>query len=159
MLREIICERHAEIYTGVVYDDASDYSTSVSKIPAEVDHNANMFNHAALERLRREAKVTQTELAEKIGVEQPTVQRWEKGKRSPDADSIIKIARVFEVPVSDLLDHSEIAKLGLIPAGMAPEDTRNVVSFLGSADVHERRQVSRFVRVMQEERSSGRQVG
>ena len=59
------------------------------------------------ERIRKarkgKGKMTQAELAERIGVHEMTVRRWEAGERTPDVDSLQKISGVLGVSVSDLL--------------------------------------------------------
>lgn len=48
-------------------------------------------------RLRKGQKLTQAQLAEMVGVEQPTVQRWESGKREPDFDTLQSLADALGV--------------------------------------------------------------
>lgn len=57
------------------------------------------------ERIRkaRKGKMTQAELAEKIGVHEITIRRWELGERLPDTDSIQKISQVLGVSISELM--------------------------------------------------------
>ena len=57
-------------------------------------------------RALRKGKMTQPELAEKIGVHEITVSRWELGKRTPSLNEIQKLAEVLKVPVSELLSDS-----------------------------------------------------
>lgn len=58
-----------------------------------------------LERLRKDAKLSQTELAEKIGLTQQVVSGYEKGKSYPNLEVLCKIADTFHVSVDSLLDH------------------------------------------------------
>lgn len=48
-------------------------------------------------RLRKAQKLTQAELGELVGVEQPTVQRWEANKREPDLDTLSSLADALGV--------------------------------------------------------------
>ena len=57
-------------------------------------------------RTLRKGKMTQPELAEKIGVHEMTVSRWELGKRKPSINEIQKLAAVLGVPVTELLSDS-----------------------------------------------------
>lgn len=52
---------------------------------------------------RRQKKLNQTELAEKIGVTQKTVSTWEIGAYRPDRENIKKLAKILECPIEDLL--------------------------------------------------------
>lgn len=52
----------------------------------------------------RKAKgVSQEELAVRLGVVRQTVSKWENGMSVPDADVLIQIAELLDVPVSQLL--------------------------------------------------------
>lgn len=52
----------------------------------------------------RESKgLSQEELAVKLNVVRQTISKWEQGLSVPDADMLISISKVFEIPVSTLL--------------------------------------------------------
>lgn len=58
------------------------------------------------ENIRRERvirKMTQAELAEKIGTSQMMVSRFEKGKDSPSVWRCYRIAKVFDTTIEQLL--------------------------------------------------------
>ena len=57
-----------------------------------------------LKALRLRKGFTQGDLAEKLGVEQPTVQRWEKGKREPSLGQLIELARALDIEPGALID-------------------------------------------------------
>lgn len=46
---------------------------------------------------RKEAKLKQSELAEKIGVSKTTLGSWEQGKSMPDIDKLYELSRVLGV--------------------------------------------------------------
>lgn len=52
---------------------------------------------------RKEKGYSQEEVAVRLNVVRQTVSKWEKGLSVPDADMLIKLAELFEIPVSDLL--------------------------------------------------------
>ncbi|HIX73201.1 MAG TPA: XRE family transcriptional regulator [Candidatus Anaerobutyricum stercoripullorum] len=56
-----------------------------------------------IRRLRKNAKMSQEDLAEQLSVVRQTVSKWERGLSVPDAEMVIKMAALFEVPVSELL--------------------------------------------------------
>jgi transcriptional regulator with XRE-family HTH domain len=58
---------------------------------------------ARIRLLRQEAQITQTVLAEHLGVTFQQVQKYEKGMNRVGAGRLTNIARVLEVPVSRLL--------------------------------------------------------
>lgn len=57
-----------------------------------------------LRKLRTEKKMTQQELAQKIGIAKSTVSMYERGEREPDFRTLKAFADVFAVPQSFLLE-------------------------------------------------------
>lgn len=56
-----------------------------------------------LKRLRKNKGYSQEQLAVQLNVVRQTVSKWEKGLSVPDAEMLMDIAELFDVPVSDLL--------------------------------------------------------
>ncbi|MDD6466662.1 MAG: helix-turn-helix transcriptional regulator [Erysipelotrichaceae bacterium] len=54
-------------------------------------------------RLRKENGMTQLELAEKMGVTDKAVSKWERDLSYPDINSIAKLAEIFNVSVDELM--------------------------------------------------------
>ncbi len=52
---------------------------------------------------RKKAGMTQKELAEKLGVYQKDISRWETGERTPSIRNIYRICEVLDIPVNILL--------------------------------------------------------
>ena len=71
--------------------------------------------HENLKKLRKQKGFTQEELAGQLHVVRQTVSKWEQGLSVPDAQTVSRLAEIYEVPVSDLLgtvtipDHREDA--------------------------------------------------
>jgi len=57
--------------------------------------------------LRREAKLSQTEIADIIGVSQNAYNRWEADKCKPLAENLLKISQYYHINVQELLDDAE----------------------------------------------------
>lgn len=53
--------------------------------------------------LRKQKGLSQDALAAQLHVVRQTVSKWEKGISVPDADMLIRLAEILEVPVSKLL--------------------------------------------------------
>ena len=53
--------------------------------------------------LRKEKGMTQLELAEKMGVTDKAVSKWERDLSFPDINSVPKLAEIFEVSVDELM--------------------------------------------------------
>ena len=60
--------------------------------------------------LRQEHNLSQKEFAEKIGTSQASVNYWENSKRSPKIEQVQKIASVFNIPISSLIDIDNYTK-------------------------------------------------
>jgi len=63
-----------------------------------------LFNER-LKAYRKERGLTQTQLAESVGVAKSTIAGYENGSREPDLYKLIAIAKAFEITVDELLDH------------------------------------------------------
>ncbi len=65
-----------------------------------------------LSSLRKQANMSQTELAEKLGVSRQVVSKWEKGKDLPDIDNVKKVSSIFGKTIDEMLDYKvETVKL------------------------------------------------
>lgn len=61
-----------------------------------------------IKELREQKDISQTELANYLGVVRSTICQYEKGNRVPDTETLIKLADYFEVSVDYLIGHDEI---------------------------------------------------
>lgn len=57
-----------------------------------------------LKELRKEHGLTQEQLAEKLGVTNRTVSRWETGTNVPDLDILIDLSEFYQIDVKELLN-------------------------------------------------------
>ncbi len=62
----------------------------------------NKFS-SQLNLLRRQAHLSQTDLANKVFVTRQSVSKWERGDSVPDLDSLIKLSEVFNVDLNELV--------------------------------------------------------
>lgn len=60
-----------------------------------------------IKRLRTDAGMTQAELADKLGVTRPTITQWETGWSSPRMGSIEKLADIFKVSKSRIVEDTK----------------------------------------------------
>ena len=65
------------------------------------------FN-AKLQELRKQKRLTQEELAEKLYVSRTAISKWESGRGYPNIDSLKEIAKFFSVTVDELLSPNEV---------------------------------------------------
>ena len=59
---------------------------------------------ALIAKRRGELNLTQTELAEKLGVTNKAISRWETGRGYPDIEMLPELAKVLDISVQELLD-------------------------------------------------------
>jgi transcriptional regulator with XRE-family HTH domain len=64
-----------------------------------------------LQMLRKNAQLTQEQLAEKIHISRTAVSKWESGRGFPNIQALQNLSKVFDVPVDSLLSSDEILDL------------------------------------------------
>ena len=62
-----------------------------------------------IKQFRKNKKITQKELAEKIGVTDSAITKYEKGDREPNIETLNKIATALGVTINDLVKNEEKA--------------------------------------------------
>ena len=55
--------------------------------------------------LRKENKLSQERLAEKIGVTRQTISNWELGETSPNPEQLKALSQIFQVSIDELLNN------------------------------------------------------
>ncbi len=96
---------------------------------------------AIIKGLREKSKLTQLQLAEKLGVSDKTVSKWETGKGYPDITLLEPIAEVFSVSVTELISGNTIRNTN-VSANMRRSRfyvcpvCGNVIHSMGEADIH-----------------------
>ena len=63
-----------------------------------------------LKMLRRQAGMSQEQLAEKLGVSRQAVTKWETGAGIPDIENIMAISALFDISIDDLLSNEKGSK-------------------------------------------------
>ena len=67
--------------------------------------------HEKLKKLRKEKGLTQQEVADFFGINQPVYQKWEGGNRKPNYENLSMLVCIFDVSIDFLLsEYSEISK-------------------------------------------------
>lgn len=56
-----------------------------------------------LKEIRKEKKLTQKEIADRLGITQSAYNHWEQNNRTPDSNTVIRLAEILEVSVDRLL--------------------------------------------------------
>lgn len=70
-----------------------------------------------LKALRKSKGLTQEEFASRLHVVRQTVSKWESGASAPDAETLVRISEILEIPVADLLGET-------LSVSAAEDDTR-----------------------------------
>lgn len=82
-----------------------------------------------LKELRIKNKLTQQELADRVGVNRVTYTNWENGKREPELDKVIELATELHSSLDYLLGKEENNVLDLTPekvSQMKPDEMEQV---------------------------------
>lgn len=67
-------------------------------------------------KLRKVCRMSQEDVAEKIGVSRQTIAKWENGESVPDVISCGKLADLFDVSLDDLVNYSGgNTQFGVVP--------------------------------------------
>lgn len=62
-----------------------------------------------LAKLRRNANLTQMEVAERLGISFQAVSYWERGKTMPDISNLVNIAKIYNVSIDEIAGDEEQA--------------------------------------------------
>ena len=81
-----------------------------------------------LKALRTAKKMSQKELAERIGIAKSVISFYESGDRFPSYDVLIKIARIFNVTTDYLLDVERERTVNV--SGLSEEDIAAVTTVM-----------------------------
>ena len=57
--------------------------------------------------LRKQANMTQNDLADKLMVSRQAITKWENDKGLPDIDNLVMISKIFNVTMEDLLEYKK----------------------------------------------------
>lgn len=60
-----------------------------------------------LKTLRKEAGLTQVDVASKLGISQPAYASWERGVKKPTQENLVKIAKLFNASIDTLVSNDK----------------------------------------------------
>lgn len=75
------------------------------------------INTKGLKALRKNAKLTQEDVAEKLNVSRQSVAKWELGESLPDIENCILLAKLYNVSLDDLVRYAKKPDDSNAPAG------------------------------------------
>ena len=86
-----------------------------------------------LKDIRIKNKYNQEDIAEQLGVTKQTISNWEKGKRTPDINHLIKLANIYQVTLDNLIGsdkQDECIELLNIISNMSEDKRSKLLNFL-----------------------------
>lgn len=86
-----------------------------------------------LKNIRLKNRYNQEYVAAQLGVTNQTISNWEKGKRTPDINSLVKLANIYGVTVDTLTGsdkRNECIELLNIVSNMNPDKRNKLLDFL-----------------------------
>ena len=96
---------------------------------------------AVIKELREKNKVTQLQLADKLGVSDKTISKWETGKGYPDITLLEPIADAFSISVTELISGNAVSNAN-VSANMLRSKfyvcpvCGNIIHTMGEAVIH-----------------------
>ena len=93
-----------------------------------------------LKKLRIEANITQSQIADDLGILQSTYSNYENNKYEPDIPTLLKIADYFDISMDYLCNRKYSSKIGYIP-----KDKVDLVAEVISLDEAQAKKVEAFV--------------
>lgn len=90
------------------------------------------MDESMLKQARKNAKLTQKQLAERAGMSQQQLQQYETGKRKPKYETLLKIAKVLNIPIDSLITENEA--YALFEEDIT-EQQNSVLDFEGNAEL------------------------
>jgi transcriptional regulator with XRE-family HTH domain len=80
-----------------------------------------MTLHEKIQFYRKQARLSQEELAARVGVSRQAVSKWELGDATPEVDKLVTLAKVFGVTVDELLSPQEPSAASPPPPEAPPD--------------------------------------
>ncbi len=87
--------------------------------------------------LRKEHKLTQTELSSRVGIQQSDLSRMEKGEYRVSLDTLFRLLGEFQMSIGEFFEESD-------PEALTPRDV-HVVQELRSLSAEAQREVEEFI--------------
>lgn len=101
------------------------------------------INISNLKKMRKVAKLTQEQVAERLNVSRQSVAKWESGEALPDIESCILLSKLYNVTLDELVKYARDENESTAPAGkhlfgVVKIDSKNRITLSGKAmDVFE----------------------
>ncbi len=100
----IILSRYFQVTTDYLLKESDDNTPVYRSDDFDVDLT---ISNKRLKELRIKSKLSQDKLATEVKLSQSAINNWELGKRTPNANAVIALARYFGVTTDYLLGESD----------------------------------------------------
>lgn len=109
-------------------------------------YNSSMSFGSALESIRKDRGLTQSQLAERLDVNQSLIAKWESGKVQPRTSTLEKLAEALQVQTEELL----AGEYGTVSVHLRSLDPRlmELLSQVHKLDVPDREALRRVLEAM-----------
>lgn len=84
-----------------------------------------------LKALRKEAKLTQKQIAKSLNIKQPTYAQWENGRTKPKGETLERFADFFNVSTDYLLGKTDIKNSSDIDEDALEQSLKKSIGFNG----------------------------
>jgi len=89
-----------------------------------------------LAEFRKANKLSQEDLAEKIGVSRQAISKWERSEASPDTDNLILLARLYKISLDELLDIDSTPPNNETTESTQTEEKKKTFVHIGKNGIH-----------------------
>ncbi|MBQ8546698.1 MAG: helix-turn-helix transcriptional regulator [Clostridia bacterium] len=104
---------YTKIYLPNIYNDETDEEDIW--YPIYFGSNIMEFDRSALKYFRKNRRLKQQEVADAVGVQLRTYQKWEKGETVPDGENLIRLMNYLNIPsVQDFIKNEPIYDNGFL---------------------------------------------
>lgn len=95
--------------------------------------------------MRKEQGLSQKQLAERIGVTDKTVSKWETGNRLPDASILLRLSQELQIDVNELLAGEEFSSEEFSAEEYVKKSESNLVGLVGRLNEDEKKRKGRGI--------------
>ena len=92
--------------------------------------------------LRKEKKMTQQQLAEKLNVTDRAISNWENGRRLPDYTSLPLLAEILGISIQELLNGRKMSKEKLVELKGTLE---NIIELEAEDHIKKNKKINRYI--------------
>ena len=84
-----------------------------------------------LQAIRKDKKLSQEDLAEKLNISRQAVAKWEAGQAYPDIDNLIKLSELFKITIDSMIKNTSACSKDILNS--VEIDFKEIIEFLCTA--------------------------